>query len=280
MNPCRRTALIAALLVSALHRAGSQDQSSAAGVGGQSVTVHATDFAFKAPDQVPAGLTTFHLINDGPGIHHLTIVRLDDGKTVSELAIALHQPGQLPPWAAMIGGPDAVAAEADANATVNLVPGNYALVCFVDVPGGVPHFARGMLRAMTVTASPNPPQVTLPTPDVTVTLSNYAFALSAPLKAGRRVIAVQAVPGQPHEMELIRLEPGKTADQMVHWITSMQGPPPGRLVGGIAPIVAGASAYFSVDLAPGTYVLACFLPDASDGQPHVTHGMIKTIQVN
>lgn len=274
----RGTALAAALVLSLTLRAASQEPSSAAAAP-PSVTVHATDFAFKAPDQVPAGLTTFHLINDGPGIHHLAIVRLEDGKTVQELGFALRKPTQLPSWAVMIGGPDAVAAETDANATVNLVPGNYALVCFVDVPGGVPHFARGMLRGMTVTASSDPPVVAPPTPDVSVTLSNYAFTLSAPLKAGHRIIEVHALPGQPHEMELIRLAPGKTAEQMEHWIRDMQGPPPGQLVGGIAPIVAGASAYFSVDLTPGTYVLGCFLPDATDGQSHATHGMIKTIKV-
>jgi hypothetical protein len=243
------------------------------------ITVHATDFAFDAPDHLPAGVTTLRLMNEGPGIHHLTIVRLDDDKGVPDLAVALQHPGRLPPWAVMIGGPDAVAAGGEATATVRLVAGNYALVCFVDVPGGVPHFARGMLRALTVTPASGP-EASLPTPDVTITLSDYAFAVSGSLKAGHHVIEVRAQPGQPHEMELIRLDAGKTADQMVRWVKDMQGPPPGHLVGGIAPVVAGSSAYLTLDLDPGTYVLACFLPDASDGQSHITHGMIKTVKVN
>ncbi len=268
-------------LAAVLSFAGARSAISQASAGDSPpvVTVHATDFAFSAPDHLPAGPTIFRLINDGPGIHHLTIVRLDADKGVADLAAALQHPGRLPPWAVMIGGPDAVAAGGEATATVNLAEGNYALVCFVDVPGGVPHFARGMSRALTVTPAAGP-EASLPTPDVTITLSDYSFAVSGSLNAGQHVIEVRARPGQPHEMELIRLEPGKTADEMVRWVKDMQGPPPGRLVGGIAPIVAGSSAYLTVDLTPGTYVLACFLPDASDGQSHITHGMIKTVKVN
>ena len=46
-----------------------------------SVTIHASDFAFTAPDTISAGVTTFYLVNDGPGLHHALLVRLDSGKT-------------------------------------------------------------------------------------------------------------------------------------------------------------------------------------------------------
>ncbi|HEX3867701.1 MAG TPA: hypothetical protein VHV78_13150, partial [Gemmatimonadaceae bacterium] len=29
-------------------------------------TIHARDYAFQVPDSIPAGWTTFHLVNDGP----------------------------------------------------------------------------------------------------------------------------------------------------------------------------------------------------------------------
>ena len=43
-------------------------------------TVYAKDYAFEAPDSIPAGLTTFHLVNEGPNLHHVQLVRLDSGR--------------------------------------------------------------------------------------------------------------------------------------------------------------------------------------------------------
>src|ERR1700743_238478 len=57
----------------------------AAGLGSfdpatRKVVVHAKDFAFDAPDSISAGWTSFHVVNDGPMLHHVQIVRLDSGK--------------------------------------------------------------------------------------------------------------------------------------------------------------------------------------------------------
>jgi hypothetical protein len=41
----------------------------------------------------------------------------------------------------------------------------------------------------------------------------------------------------------------------------------------------GAAAYVTIDFTPGDYALVCFLPDAKDGKPHFTHGMVKQIHV-
>src|ERR1051325_7992644 len=47
--------------------------------------IHTKDFAFEAPDTITAGLTTFHLVNDGPNLHHVQLVRLDSAKTAADL---------------------------------------------------------------------------------------------------------------------------------------------------------------------------------------------------
>src|SRR6478736_314045 len=69
--------------------------------------VHGKDFSFDAPDSVTAGWTTFHFVNDGPGLHHAQLVRLDSGKTVADLEAALKTPGQPPRWIVEVGGPNA-----------------------------------------------------------------------------------------------------------------------------------------------------------------------------
>jgi hypothetical protein len=242
------------------------------------VTVHGRDFAFDAPEQIPAGLTTFRFLNAGPGLHHLVIVRLDSGKTLADWQRLPPGLASFPAWAIPAGGPNAAEPNGESNATVNLSPGNYLLVCLVDVPDGIPHFAKGMMRPLTVAAASGA-AATPPTPDVTVTLSDYKFDVSGPLTAGHHVFLVRTSPGQQHELLLLRLEPGKAFTDVLAWMGKMQGPPPAHPVGGIGPAMNGTTSYFTADLAPGTYVFACFLPDARDGKAHFEHGMIQTFVV-
>ena len=243
------------------------------------VTYNATNYKFSGPSEIPAGVTTFNLVNDGPGFHHLQIVRLDSGKTMADLNDAMKKKGPPPNWVVMVGGPNAPNPSMTANATLDMTPGNYALVCFVDVPEGVPHVMKGMILPLTVRNGAGA-RATAPTADIVMTLSDYNFVLSKPLTAGKQTIEVRSSVGQPHEVELIRLAPGKTEKDMLGWMQKMQGPPPGEGLGGVAAVVAGVPNYFSADLTPGNYVLICFLPDAKDGKPHFTKGMIQVVTVS
>ncbi|GAC1647016.1 MAG: hypothetical protein NVS4B3_00390 [Gemmatimonadaceae bacterium] len=243
------------------------------------VTVHGTNFAFDAPLTIPAGMTTFKFVNDGPGLHQAQLVRLDGGKTMDDLRTALAASAPLPSWIAFVGGPNAVDPGITGNATLDLPPGNYALLCVVNVPGGVPHFMRGMFRQLTVVPAPRT-TAAAPAADVTITLDDYKFALSKPLAAGPHTFEVRNPDDQPHEVELIRLAPGKTAADMVNWLQNPQGPPPRKALGGVAIIApAGGPMYFTATLESGEYALLCFVPDKIDGKPHFMHGMIKALTI-
>lgn len=246
--------------------------------------VHAKDFAFDAPDSITAGWTTFHLVNDGPNIHHIQIVRLDSGKTVSDLQAAMQNPGPPKAWMAFVGGPNAPSPGATADATMNLQPGNYVLLCLVDIPSKVPHFAKGMVRPLKVTASSGPASAE-PTADATVALSDYAFTITGALTAGKHTFKTVNKGPQLHEVELIRLAPGKTMKDVGEWMEKAykgqaDGPPPMDGLGGVAAQPSGGAAYFTVDLTPGNYAMLCFVPDAKDGKPHLEHGMVKEFKVN
>ena len=243
------------------------------------VEVIASDFSFQAPDELPAGPTTFRLVNRGPAIHHAQIMRLEDGKTLEDLLAAFQSHGPPPAWLKAVGGPNAPDPGAEAIGTVVLEPGNYAIVCFVDMPDHIPHFVKGMVRAFRVTPALVQASATEPRADATMTLSDYDFQLSAPLTAGRRTIRVENAGPQAHEVELVRLAPGKTAQDLMGWMQEMQGPPPGSAIGGVAGLDPGRHASFTADLTPGEYVLICFIPDSKDGKPHLAHGMMKTITV-
>ena len=241
------------------------------------VTVVANDYAFEAPAEIPAGLTKFVLKGAGQQIHHATIARLDDGKTVADLQAAFKTPGPPPSWVALGGGADVPAPGAEANATLDLAPGNYALICFVDTPDKVPHFAKGMVHGFTVTGATT--NAMAPTPDINLVLDDYVFNFDKPLTAGRHTVKVTNPAAQDHEIQLIQLDSGKTLADMQQWITKMSGPPPGRAVGGIASMKPGTTNYFEVDLPAGEYVAICFVPDKTDGKPHFLHGMARQFSV-
>lgn len=246
------------------------------------VTITATDYAFDAPDQIPAGLTTFTMVDSGKEVHHATLIKLDQGKTFDDLmaGFKMMKPGTRPPgWIILAGGPGAVAPGATSSLTTVLEPGNYALVCFVPDAKGVPHVAHGMARALTVTPAENA-NMTEPVADISVSLVDYKFNFSKPLTAGKHTLKIETGPGQPHEFVLFQLMPGKTAADIPKFIgAGAQGPPPGVPVGGVSGVAAGRASFYTVDLKPGEYAIVCFLEDAKDGKPHFVHGMIQQITI-
>ncbi|PYP43600.1 MAG: hypothetical protein DMD50_16940 [Gemmatimonadetes bacterium] len=249
------------------------------------VTITATDYAFGAPDTIPAGLTTLRLVNQGKELHHASLVRLGDGKTIADFQAGLdaamknHTPP--PPWIAFAGGPNAVTVGDTAWATRALEPGSYVLVCWIPSADGAPHIMKGMMRPIAVVglggaALPEPPA------DVVVKLTDYDFMFSQPLTAGTRTIRVESVGLQAHEIVITALPPGKTLQDFIAWEQGGEkGPlPTGRWLGGVTGLDAGQHAHFTARFAPGNYLILCFWPDAKDGKPHLMHGMAKQITVS
>jgi hypothetical protein len=246
----------------------------------QSYTFTATDYTFSGPAQMPAGPATLRLVNRGKELHHVVVVRLDEGKTLEDLSGALKQPGPPPKWAREVGGPNAVDPNGESNATLTLTPGQYAAICFIPAADGVPHFAKGMVTKFEVTPTAGPAAAE-PTADVVMKLTDYAFDVSTPLKSGENTVLVENVGPQTHEVTLARLTPGKTLADFGAWAAAgFKGPPPASFIGGTSPMHAGERNIFSVKLEPGEYVLLCFVPDAKDGKEHLVHGMAKQVTVS
>lgn len=257
----------------------------------RTLAITATNYAFDMPDSVAAGRTVIRLLNKGPEMHHAQLVRLEGGHTVAEMLQA--PPGPPPAWVREIGGPNTPVPGGTAIAVVDLKPGTYAVLCFIPSPDGKPHIMKGMVRGFTVVeaarlaarpvsnrgAGATGEMVTVAAPDATLELSDYTFAFSKPLAAGRRVLRVTNVAAQPHEVFIAKLAPGKSAAELLAWVEKMQGPPPGVPMGGTVGLANGEANDLILDLAPGKYALLCFVPDAKDGKPHVAHGMVKEFEV-
>jgi uncharacterized cupredoxin-like copper-binding protein len=244
----------------------------------RTITVIAKDFTFEAPDSVPAGWTTFRMLNESGNIHHVQLVRLDSGKTLADMQAAMKGGPPGPKWMVEVGGPNAPNPNGESNATIELEPGNYVMLCFVDIPDKTPHFMKGMVRPLTVTAATGPSAA--PVADLVVAMSDYAFTVkSGALSSGKHVVQVVNDGPQGHELELLKLAPGKTAKDFIAWTAKPEGPPPADAIGGVVGLAKGGSGFFNVELSSGTYALVCFIPDAKNGKAHYEHGMIKEFSV-
>jgi hypothetical protein len=241
------------------------------------IDIVALDYAFQAPDTIPGGWVTLRLQNKGKELHHATLLRLAEGKTVADFA-KLDPMAAPPPWLEAAGGPPAATPGGTESTTAKLEPGSYVLVCMVPSPDGKRHIMKGMVKPVTVIAPAAAAQV--PTADIAVTLSDFAFEFAPRLTAGKHIIRVIAAPGQPHELLMVRLPPRKKAEDVAAWVEKMVGPPPIEgIAGGSSPLAGSAVNFFDVDLKPGDYAILCFVPDAKDGKPHSAHGMIKTLTI-
>ena len=244
------------------------------------VTIVATDFAFALPDTLPPGLTTFRLANAGAEPHHSVLVKLAEGKTLADFQAAAMSE-KMPDWMTFPGSPAAVMPNDTSNTTTTLEPGQYVLVCYVPSSDGVPHIAKGMVRPFVVAGAAPAVAAAEPQADITVTLSDYAFAFSTPLTGGPHTVRVENAGPQLHAIEIERLADGKTLQDYVAWgKAGMKGPPPTTSAGGLIGPTKGQHAYFNVNLAPGNYLVVCYVPDEKDQKPHVAHGMIQELTIN
>lgn len=254
-------------------------QAGAAGAAPQEVVVRARDFQFfEAPDTIASGLTTFRLINEGPDFHHVYLVRLEAGHTVKDLLDHLVAGGQPPAWAVDVGGPNSPMPGEEAAATVDLEPGDYAMICVIPARDGQPHVMKGMVRPLTVVAGGGAPAAA-PEADIVMTLDDYSFEIRPAITPGKHTIRIENVAAQSHEVAIVKLEPGKTGEDFLRFLEKPEGMPPGKVIGGVTALARGRASLVTLDFTPGDYLLVCFLPDSKDGRPHVVHGMVEQIRV-
>jgi len=119
----------------------------------RTVIVRAMNYAFQAPDTVPAGLTMFGLDNQGTVRHELVIVRLKEGRTLADVIAAKTPEERQPLYDAVVG---VLVAQPGQRALGSLVTelskgGNYVLLCYLrDAPDRPTHLLQGMGRVLNV----------------------------------------------------------------------------------------------------------------------------------
>lgn len=247
------------------------------------VTFEGLDYAINGPDTLPAGLMMVEIVNKGKDLHHIQILRLEEGKTLKDFVEAAKANpaviyGNIS-WVQFDGGPNGVIPGDSASAVVNLEPGNYVVACIIPDPKGVPHVNLGMVKALTV-EGPAAAKVSEPKAALTITAHEFNFSPSKPIMAGKQTIRFNNEGTQPHEILVVQLPPGKTMqDFAAAFAPGATGPPPGKPVGGLSGVYQGGHEYFTADFKPGHYGIICFFEDAAKKAPHFALGMTYEFDV-
>jgi N-acyl-D-amino-acid deacylase len=216
---------------------------------GNVVEIVAGDYFIRGPDAIPAGLTTF-VLRLQSGHHALFVVKLDDGRTVTDFvqSYAARTPR---PWATLLGGPGFASRERPANATMVLEPGNYVLADVMNEEkyDGTGHLSKGMYRPLTV--GPPTSSSSEPAADLVVRMTDSRFELSRPLTAGVHVIRVENAGTREHEFKVWRVLPGRAAAGLRRGASLREAT---EEWGGITGFPAGRHVTTTLEFLPGEYV--------------------------
>jgi hypothetical protein len=241
------------------------------------VTITAREYAFDGPDSIKSGPTTFRLVSAGREQHFLALVRITGSHTLADYRGILTSK-RTASWAIPAGGVGTIAPGSTAMTTLDLEPGLYAMVCDMQDAHGTPHMLEGMLRSLTVSARRN--GASMPKPDLTVDLMEFAFLGRDTLQPGLRIIGVRNVGSQPHMALVWRLAPGMSVRAVTHWLdTPSDRSHPITLVGGTPDLAPGQEARVMVHLEVGHYLLICLVEDPHDHKAHYDKGMVKEFAV-
>lgn len=245
----------------------------------QVVVFTAADFSFTGPDSIAPGLTAVRFANQGSQDHHLILGQFKDGKTVQDLmAFFQTNPNGEPPFMSWRGAAAAISPGDTTGSISDLPAGHYVLICFIPDPAdGKAHVLKGMMRELVVAGTPH--TAPLPTADGEIHMKDFGYTGPA-LTAGAHTFRVINDGPQTHEVQLIRLNDGVTVQQYLAALApGATAPPPGVVLGGPGALSTGLDTYWNVSFAPGHYIFVCFVPDVTDGAPHIMKGMVHEFSI-
>jgi hypothetical protein len=264
---------IAAVAVVAASNAIPTDSLAAHVSARPSITVRVDDRRISLPPQMPAGFVDIHIVTSGKVHHHLAFWHLNPGVTVQRFTRAVQSPKGPFDLGTAIGGNGPMLA-GHLDTTMRLLPGIVVLADIVDGP-------TTRIASFQVTGTP----VSTQPPAAVGTIDNRGFRFVLPAHFGRPGV-YRFTNSDPvaHDGTIYPLLRGKTAADLVRWLRGGgKGRPPAdfaRPLGGPGVIGAHWTSWFTLPrLAPGRYVLGCFLPD-DHGMLHAAMGMVAGFEVH
>jgi len=115
---------------------------------------------------------------------------------------------------------------------------------------------------------------------ITVTATDFTYQAPDTIASGTTTVRLVNRGKELHQVQLIKLEGGKTLEDLAQALKS-GGPPPSwvKFVGGPNGVAPGQEAQATSVLAPGQYAYMCFIP-SPDGVMHATKGMARPFTVS
>ena len=218
--------------------------------------------------------------NRGAQIHEAMLVKLAPGMTASDYVSAVRGGALFPEGALDYSGPGMSSPGRKAEVWLELDPGAYIVICwFGDHAETIP------VHELTV-GEERKDDAPAPAPDVVVKLIDFRIELEGELRAGAQVVRFETVGPSMHEVDLLRLDEGRTLADLKAWKEDQAGPAPGRAGTGILDSHdIGRVVTVREDFEPGRYVLWCEMPMSTDPavpDAHATHfdaGMVREVTI-
>jgi hypothetical protein len=226
----------------------------------------ASDYAFRGlPMHAHAGWLTLRLVNTGQETHMLAVAPIPTGYTTSGFVDSLVHL-RIAPNTTWWSGVDVVSPGDTAVITVFFPAGEYAVSCFVKSGDGALHVVKGMVGSFDVIAARD--TGVAPKVDGVVTLTRDRVGVhGAALTSGVRTLRVVSNNPHPQDFQILKLLPGRSAQDALTWFTHRTTlGPAAEAVGGVSSIYSGQRASVTVRFTPGAYVL--FFPvEGADAHP-------------
>lgn len=240
-------------------------------------------------DTIPAGWTTFRLINASPFVHFIFFDHLPGDRTSEDLLTevspvfqeasylimdgkdeeAMAAFSKLPEWFGGLvfrGGTGYTSPGRTAETTLFMAPGNYVMECYIKMPDGTYHWSKGMFKDLHVTSDTTMANAP-PSPGIEITVSDEGLQVEGEPATGEQLVAVhfeQENPGMiGSDVHLAKLDESTDAFEVAEWLDFMtaeglvstaENPGPATFIGGTHEMPIGNTAYFKVNLDPGSYV--------------------------
>jgi len=250
---------------------------------GDRVHIVATGARYDAPDTLRAGLHHVVFENRDSVIHECMFIRLGDGMSVADYQAAVRAGSDFPAGAEDWSGPGLTSPGETSEQWLPLEPGRYMLGCWFNG-----HLTGTTPATIVVVGGPRS-ATPAPIADATLRMRDYRFEIVGRLTPGIRTLRVENLGPSMHEVDIYRLDDGRTIADLRAWMKAHRpGRPPAVVASGVLDAHDRAAVkWLRRDFRAGRYVFWCEMPVDQSGAPdtsatHPTHdqaGMVMELDV-